>query len=90
MYTYGTLKILIKIEGDQLIIRVGGGYMPFTEFLSTHTQMELEKMKRASVKGPNKRMEIINTLLHKLNDERIISPTKHDICLLYTSDAADE
>jgi hypothetical protein len=33
MYKYGKKRVFMKIEGDQIIIRVGGGYLTIEEFI---------------------------------------------------------
>lgn len=37
---------MMKIENDQLIVRVGGGYFKIDEFLEQHTGVELEKLEK--------------------------------------------
>lgn len=42
-YTYGRKKIFIKIENDQVIIRVGGGYKTIDQFLEEHCPYVVRK-----------------------------------------------
>lgn len=45
VYTFGSKRVYIKCEkGNQLFVRVGGGYMHIEEFVKTFTEMELEKV----------------------------------------------
>lgn len=44
IYTFGTRKVLIKVEQGKLIIRVGGGFMNIDEFLDIYTPVEHEKL----------------------------------------------
>ena len=77
VYTFGTLKILLKIEGDTLIARVGGGFMNFDEFLKVNTPIELDKMKRsAALRSANLKNEIVKKSLGKMDEENISSPKK--------------
>jgi hypothetical protein len=33
MYKYGKKRVFMKIENDMIVIRVGGGYLTFDEFI---------------------------------------------------------
>ena len=33
VYKYGKKKVFMKIENDIIVIRVGGGYLTFDEFI---------------------------------------------------------
>lgn len=47
VYTFGSKRVYIKCEkGNQLFVRVGGGYMHIEEFVKTFTEIELEKVER--------------------------------------------
>ena len=49
VYKFGTKKVAIKIEkGDQLLLRVGGGYMKISKFIETYTLQELDKLERSN------------------------------------------
>jgi hypothetical protein len=37
---------MMKIENDQLVVRVGGGYIKIDEFLEQYTGVELEKLEK--------------------------------------------
>ena len=43
IYSYFLKKVLMKVEENKLIIRVGGGYMSMEEFLERHNPIELSK-----------------------------------------------
>lgn len=46
IYSFGTKKVYVRVEQDQIIIRVGGGFLSIDEFLDQYTPIELEKMER--------------------------------------------
>jgi len=52
VYQFGSKKVAVKVEKDQIKIRVGGGYLSIDEFLDQYTPIELEKLER---KDPLKR-----------------------------------
>ena len=52
VYQFGTKRIAIKVEKDNIKIRVGGGYLSIDEFLDQYTPLELDKLER---KDPLKR-----------------------------------
>jgi hypothetical protein len=43
-YLFGTRKIVAKVLNNKLVVRVGGGFMSFTEFIDTYALMELKKI----------------------------------------------
>ena len=53
VYSFGTKRVAIKVEKDNIKIRVGGGYLSIDEFLDQYTPLEIEKLER---KDPVKRM----------------------------------
>jgi len=78
VYTFGTLKILLKLEMDTLIARVGGGYMPFEEFIKASTPQELDKIKRsATLRSANAKNEIVKKSLNIFDEEKIVSPKQN-------------
>ena len=40
IYKYGKKRVFMKIEGDQIIIRVGGGYLTIEEFIDQYCDGE--------------------------------------------------
>ena len=45
VYQFGSKKIYIKIEkGNQMFVKVGGGFMPIKEFIKKFTPQEAEKI----------------------------------------------
>ena len=52
VYQFGTKKVMVKVEKDNIKIRVGGGFLSIDEFLDQYTPQELEKLER---KDPLKR-----------------------------------
>ena len=45
-YLFGTRKIFIKAQDDQLSIRAGGGYIGINEFLEEYSESEFSKINR--------------------------------------------
>ena len=52
VYVFGSKRVAVKVEKDNIKIRVGGGYLSIDEFLDQYTPVELEKLER---KDPLKR-----------------------------------
>ena len=52
VYQFGTKKVAVKVEQDNIKIRVGGGYLSIDEFLDQYTPVEMERLDR---KDPIKR-----------------------------------
>ena len=50
IYNFGTKRVFLKLErGDQIMVRVGGGYMHIDDFLEQYTPLEVEKIRRKDV-----------------------------------------
>jgi len=50
VYQFGQKRVYVKIEnGDQIFVRVGGGYLHIDEFIYTYTQQEVDKLDRRDV-----------------------------------------
>jgi len=45
-YIFGTRRIFAKLHNDNLVIRVGGGYLLIDEFLKVYTNYELGRLER--------------------------------------------
>ena len=52
VYQFGTKRVAVKVEHDNIKIRVGGGYLSIDEFLDQYTPVEMERLDR---KDPVKR-----------------------------------
>ena len=47
VYQFGTKRIYVKVDrGDQVKIRVGGGFLPIEEFLDTYISKEVPMIKK--------------------------------------------
>ena len=46
VYSYGKRRVFIKIEKDQIIVRVGGGYMGIEEFIDNYSPYEVRKRQK--------------------------------------------
>ena len=79
VYQFGTKRVAIKVEKDNIKIRVGGGYLSIDEFLDQYTPLELEKLER---KDPLKRFSekiaiqktIVNQAVKEQSPIRLNSP----------------
>ena len=50
VYQFGQKRVYVKIEkGEQIFVRVGGGFMHIDEFINQYTPMEVEKIERRDV-----------------------------------------
>lgn len=50
-YMFGTKKIYAKVMNGKLVVRVGGGYMAFQEYLETHVIQEGNRIAELVAKG---------------------------------------
>ena len=50
-YMFGTKKISAKILDNMLVIRVGGGYLVFEEFLDKYTYSEIKRVESMMKEG---------------------------------------
>ena len=48
VYKFGSKRVAVKIEQENIIIRVGGGYLSIDEFLDQYMAVELAKLDRTS------------------------------------------
>lgn len=47
VYRFGSKRVYVKIDKqNQVLVRVGGGYMPVQDFLEQYTSSEVEKLRR--------------------------------------------
>ena len=50
VYQFGSKRVFIKIEkGENILVRVGGGYMHIEEFITQYTNSEIDKIDRKDV-----------------------------------------
>ena len=50
-YLFGTKKIYAKVMNNKLVVRVGGGYMSFQEFILNHADVEEKKIRDLQANG---------------------------------------
>ena len=50
-YLFGTKKIFAKVLNNKLVVRVGGGFMSFSEFIDTYALVELKKINELQASG---------------------------------------
>ena len=43
VYSYGKRRVFIKVEKDQVIVRVGGGFLTLPDFIDTYSPYEVRK-----------------------------------------------
>ena len=46
IYQFGSKKVSVDLQRDNIKIRVGGGYLSIDEFLDQYTPLELEKLEK--------------------------------------------
>ena len=50
VYQFGQKRVYIKVEkGDQIFVRVGGGYLYIDEFIAKYSDTEIDKILRRNV-----------------------------------------
>ena len=52
VYEFGSKRVMVKVERDNIVIKVGGGFLSIDEFLDMYTNVELERIER---RDPQKR-----------------------------------
>ena len=72
VYQFGTKRIAVKVEKDNIKIRVGGGFLSLDEFLDQYTPAELEKLER---KDPLRRMTDRIAIQKTIQGRQTESPT---------------
>lgn len=50
-YVFGTKKVYAKVNNGRLVVRVGGGYMDFREYIETSSAGEMIKVKELEDDG---------------------------------------
>jgi len=50
-YLFGTRKIYAKVMNAKLVVRVGGGFMSFGEFIEAYAHVELKKINELQAQG---------------------------------------
>jgi len=46
VYEFGQSKVVVKVEREKILIKVGGGFLLIDEFLDQYTPQELERVER--------------------------------------------
>ena len=72
VYQFGTKRVSVKVEKDNIKIRVGGGFLSLDEFLDQYTPAELEKLER---KDPLRRMTDRIAIQKTIQGRQTESPT---------------
>ena len=44
VYEFGQTKINLKVSGERLVVRVGGGFLSIDEFIDQYTPVEYDKI----------------------------------------------
>lgn len=78
VYRFGTKRIAIKCENNNIKIRVGGGYLSIEEFIDQYTPIEFEKLSKTdNLKKFNEKFLLSKAVLS--NSPRELSQTKKKI-----------
>ena len=78
VYQFGSKRVYIKIEqGNQILVRVGGGYMFIRDFIEQYTPGEIEKIARKDVIGRFSNKTLMQKVAH---DKAIRSLETTPIC----------
>ena len=65
VYQFGQKRVYMKIEkGNQIKVRVGGGFMHINDFIEQYTDEEVERIER--------RKDVITRFNQKLSMQRIV------------------
>ena len=64
-YLFGTREILARVLNNKLGVRVGGGFMSFTEFIDTHALVELKKINELQAQGDWDLEKFINEMMQQ-------------------------
>ena len=64
-YLFGTRKIYAKVLNNKLVVRVGGGFMSFTEFIDTYAMIELKKINELQAQGNWDLEQFINGVMEQ-------------------------
>ena len=52
VYQFGKKRVHVKVErGNEVLIRVGGGYISAKQFVDSYMQQEVEKVERKDIVG---------------------------------------
>ena len=73
VYSFGSKKTTIKVEGGEIKVRVGGGFLSMTEFIQQYLPLELEKLGWTG-NGP---LDISSPLLSKSQIQAMQSYKSH-------------
>ena len=78
VYQFGSKKVYVKVEKNDIKIRVGGGYMSIDEFLDQYTPAEAEKMSRKTpMKKFSDKVAVQKTLVNNgVNEKSPIRTSK--------------
>ena len=71
VYQFGTKRVAVKVEKDNIKIRVGGGYLSIDEFLDQYTPVELEKLERKDpLKRFSEKVAVQKTIVNQMGREQ--------------------
>ena len=67
VYQFGTKRVYVRVEKNNIKIRVGGGFLSIDEFLDQYTPVELEKLERKDpLRRFSEKISIQKTIANKL------------------------
>ena len=72
VYTFGQRRVMVRVERDKILIKVGGGHLSIDEFLDQYTPQELEKLERRDpLKRFSEKVAVQKTLGEQLGGTQV-------------------
>lgn len=88
VYQFGSKRVFVKMEGDKVFIRVGGGFLTLDEFLRINVPIELEKMaQRDPISVLSKNIAVNSVIAGRAVNQREtnkITPLNYNSALAFT------
>lgn len=75
-YVFGSRRVFAKLEGGQVTVRVGGGFIPLEEFISTYTDLELDKLQARESELTTRHQALLRKLASQAAVESLQSKTE--------------
>ena len=75
-YVFGSRRVFVKLEGGQVIVRVGGGFIPLEEFITTYTDLELDKLQARESELTTRHQSLLRKLASQAAVESLQSKTE--------------
>jgi myosin heavy subunit len=75
-YVFGSRRVFVKLEEGQVIVRVGGGFIPLEEFITTYTDLELDKLQARESELTTRHQSLLRKLASQAAVESLQSKTE--------------